>query len=186
MLLSLVGEYRRARHAGVGLAFAYARRPKVATTLRKLSRYKYGVSAKQEKLGNAPDYIETLCGIDFLCWVDSTSEASTTSRSAHPSLEVRVLTALHSPADITRTGLVCLGLSDDAIDNIELVAGHSGVWHPLLPREGGPFELPVWVDHVGSADTRWVRFEFQEKARAIDCAPESEHFVRIIDPRPRA
>src|SRR5437660_12643720 len=53
MLLSLVGERFRRRHAGVRLAFAYKCRmqdqqchmpclPRVATTLRKLSRFKYG------------------------------------------------------------------------------------------------------------------------------------------------
>src|SRR5262244_3855476 len=74
MLLSLVGERFRGRHEGVRLAFAYKRIPQIATTLRKLSRYKYGVAAKQSKLGNAPDFIETLCGIEFLCWVDSSQE----------------------------------------------------------------------------------------------------------------
>ena len=77
MLLSLVGERFRRRHVGVRLAFAYKRVPLIATTLRKLSRYKYGVPGKQEKLGNAPDFIETLCGIDFLCWVESSGEHGT-------------------------------------------------------------------------------------------------------------
>src|SRR5438132_12420246 len=74
MLLSLVGERFRRRHEGVRLAFAYKRLPRIATTLRKLSRYKYGVPSKQSKLGNAPDFIETLCGIEFLCWLDSSGE----------------------------------------------------------------------------------------------------------------
>src|SRR5437660_11019493 len=58
MLLSLVGEYFRQRHEGVRLAFAYKKLPQISTTLRKLSRYKYGVSSKQSSLGNAPDFIE--------------------------------------------------------------------------------------------------------------------------------
>src|SRR5947209_6934942 len=76
MLLSLVGERFRRRHEGVRLAFAYKRLPRIATTLRKLSRYKYGVPSKQSKLGNAPDFIETLCGIEFICWLDSSAENS--------------------------------------------------------------------------------------------------------------
>src|SRR5947209_1091669 len=82
MLLSLVGERFRRRHEWVRLAFAHKCRrddepykhrrsgevcldrclPRIATTLRKLSRYKYGVPSKQSKLGNAPDFIETLRG----------------------------------------------------------------------------------------------------------------------------
>src|SRR5438093_12071617 len=57
MLLSLVGERFRKRHEGVQLAFAYKHVPRIATTLRKLSRFKYGVPGKQWKLGNAPDFI---------------------------------------------------------------------------------------------------------------------------------
>ena len=47
MLLSLVAERFRQRHVGVRLAFAYKQIPRIATTLRKLSRYKYGVPKKQ-------------------------------------------------------------------------------------------------------------------------------------------
>src|SRR5437870_10526318 len=66
MLLSLVGERFRSRHEGVRLAFAFKCNrerdnrtdcgegggvclPHIATTLRKLSRYKYGVPSKQSK-----------------------------------------------------------------------------------------------------------------------------------------
>ena len=62
MLLSLVAERFRQRHVGVRLAFAYKQIPRIATTLRKLSRYKYGVPKKQAKLGNAPDFIERSAG----------------------------------------------------------------------------------------------------------------------------
>src|SRR4029450_3639973 len=64
MLLSLIGERFRRRHVGVRLAFAYKRIPLIATTLRKLSRYKYGVPGKQGKFGNALDFVETLCAVD--------------------------------------------------------------------------------------------------------------------------
>lgn len=182
MLLSLVGERRRARHAGVRLSFAYAKKPAVATTLRKLSRYKYGVSAKQEKLGNAPDFIETLCGIDFLCWVDSAGETA----GGGAGLEQRVTEAITSPETLTRSGVLCLGLSDDAVDDIALAAEPSGLWHGLVPDEAGSIELPAWVDHVGSLYTRWRRFKFEEEACAIREAPAPARFVDIVDPRPTA
>jgi CRISPR-associated protein Cas5t len=179
MLLSYVGEYFRASHVGVKLAFAYKKQPKIATTLRKLSRYKYGVASKQAKVGNAPDYIETLCNIEFICWVDSSSEKTTAPRS----LEQRLIEAIRSPEQIERTGLVCLGLSDDAVNEVSLLQSVEGEWHWLNPSNTGQIELPVWVDHVGSYHTRWQRYEFELSPSLIDNLPSLEKFVEIIDPR---
>lgn len=176
MLLSLIGEWSRARHVGVRLAFAYAREPRVATTLRKLSRYKYGVVAKQSKLGNAPDFVETLCGLDFLCSIDSSREELTRA-----SLEARVHEALEHPERISRTGVVCLGASDDAVDDVAIVTSASGVWRRLRLDPAGAMELPVWVDHVGSRFTRWQRFTLDEPGTLENMAPED--FVSIEDPR---
>jgi CRISPR-associated protein Cas5t len=182
MLLSLVGERSRGQHVGVRLAFAYARKPSIAVTLRKLSRYKYGVSSKQTKLGNAPEFIETLCGIEFLCWVDSSGESPLAA--GHPALEQRLSQALMSPETVSRTGIVCLGLSDDAVDDIELLSHVDGEWRWLAPDDGGEVELPVWVDHVGSQHTRWQRFRFHSEAHRIEERPPQSQFVEISDPRP--
>src|SRR5438874_7024392 len=108
MLLSLVGEYFRKRHEGVRLAFAYKKLPQIATTLRKLSRYKYGVPSKQSSLGNAPDFVETLCDIEFLCWVDSSKEK--TIPVGIDTLEQRLLNVLTAPSNVNRCGVLCLGL----------------------------------------------------------------------------
>src|SRR5262245_40028541 len=101
MLLSLVGERFRSRHEGVRLAFAFKKIPAIATTLRKLSRYKYGVPSKQSKLGNAPDFVETLCDIEFLCWVDSSHE-----KLVEGTLEARIITAIQRPDKVDRYGLL--------------------------------------------------------------------------------
>ena len=185
MLLSLVGERLRARHAGVQLAFAYARHPLVATTLRKLSRFKYGVSSKQSKLGNAPDFVETLCGIDFICWVDSSAESQKTGdarSSDNRTLEARLIEALNHPERVERTGIVCLGLSDDAVNEVSLVNSVAGKWHWLTPCANGQIELPVWVDHVGSIDTRWQRYNF-EHALSVTNEPTRQQFTLITAPR---
>jgi CRISPR-associated protein Cas5t len=155
MLLSLVGERFRERHANVRLAFAYKRIPRIATTLRKLSRYKYGVATKQSDKGNAPDYIETLCGIDFICWIDSSDESGKLSQ---PNLEQRVVESLQTPEKVTRFGILALGLSDDAVNSISLCKEKGGNWHRLMPKSNGDIELPTWVDHVGSSGTRWQRY----------------------------
>lgn len=180
MLLSLVGEYFRARHEGVRLAFAFRKLPKIATTLRKLSRYKYGVPAKQTELGNAPDFVETLCDIEFLCWIDSSNELA-----QKDTLELRVENALNNPKDVQRRGVLCLGLSDDLVNSVSLCARFDGPWHRLFPCDTGTMELPVWVDHVGAAHTRWQRFEFEESAAVIETSPGNSgwSWIEICDPR---
>src|SRR6266446_6402733 len=174
MLLSLVGEYFRKRHEGVRLAFAYKRLPKVATTLRKLSRYKYGVPSKQSTLGNAPDFVETLCDIEFLCWIDSSREKADEEGKAHgETLEQRLRSVLQAPHEVNRRGVLSLGLSDDAVNSINLCSKWEGDWFRLLLSDTGTIELPVWVDHVGAVDTRWQRFAFEEAASPIIEPPGS-------------
>jgi CRISPR-associated protein Cas5t len=166
MLLSLVGERQRRAHLGVRLAIGVVRRPRVATVMTKLSRYKYGVPSKQAKLGNAPDYVEVLCGIGCRVNVDSAGE------SANPTLEQRLSVALDFPDRIERTGVLCLGLSNDMADVCRARPGadDSGIeW--LTPDDCGALELPVWVDHVGSADTRWRRFRL-DKMTGKETAPD--------------
>jgi len=186
MLLSLVGEYFRKRHEGVRLAFAYKRLPKVATTLRKLSRYKYGVPSKQSSLGNAPDFVETLCDIEFLCWIDSSQEKTTGGCEGNKTLEQRLQSVLTTPADVDRRGVLCLGLSDDAVNSVGLCNRLEGPWHRLLPKDAGAIELPVWVDHVGAAHTRWRRFDLEEQASPVNYSPGGTDWAwtEIIDPRP--
>lgn len=198
MLLSLVSERFRRRHEGVRLAFAYRCRqpddecrhpclPVIATTLRKLSRYKYGVPGKQSKLGNAPDFIETLCNIEFLCWVDSSGEKPDPTgkpKGDGRSLESRILEAIEAPGNVDRYGLLCLGLSDDAVNEVSLSSEIDGVWHRLLPNGAGPIELPVWVDHVGSADTRWNRYHLETEARIPAANPGTDgwEWTEILSP----
>lgn len=208
MLLSLVGERFRRRHEGVRLAFAYKCRcddesykrqwgneacgdrclPHIATTLRKLSRYKYGVPSKQSKLGNAPDFIETLCGIEFLCWVDSSQEKPDEDgilKGDGRNLERRILEAIQAPPSVHRYGVLCLGLSDDAVNDVSLRDHVEGDWHRLFPSDKGTMELPVWVDHVGAAGTRWQRYELEAKASPLVSEPGNDdwHWTEINDPR---
>ncbi len=186
MLLSLVGEHFRKRHEGVRLAFAYKNTPKIATTIRKLSRYKYGIPSKQSALGNAPDFIETLCDIEFLCWVDSSEERPDSEEKLKgETLEQRILTALRNPQKVTRQGVLCLGLSDDAVNDISLYKKNDDKWHRLFPNNKGSLELPVWADHVKGLDTRWQRYEFEVEPSEITSSPGSEdwQWTQIIDPR---
>lgn len=186
MLLSLVGERFRQRHVGVRLAFAYKHAPQITTTLRKLSRYKYGVANKQSKLGNAPDFVETLCDIEFLCWVDSSEEMSgnvEVQEGKERVLEERIVEALNSPANVSRYGVLCLGLSDDAVNDVSLCENIEGKWRHLLPSNTGTIELPVWVDHVGAARTRWQRYELETEAHCVGVPMLDNYWTQIIAPR---
>jgi CRISPR-associated protein Cas5t len=206
MLLSLVGERFRRRHTGARLAFAFKCRkeneqcreaclPHVATTLRKLSRFKYGtISTEAKRKTLKPDFIETVCGIEFLCWVDSSNESSTRKDEANyvgkkdgaQTLEERIIAALGSPSTIERYGVLSLGLSDDAVNDVHLCRTILGNWHRLLPMEQGKMELPIWVDHTGSAWTRWRRYEFEETSSPVMESPGVSDWAwtEINDPRP--
>lgn len=180
MLLSLVGERFRQRHLGAQLAFAYKCRrkqgdcsdserclPRIATTLRKLSRFKYGV-VNASKDTPKPDFVETLCGIEFLCWVNSSQEKLTAGLLP---LESRIIEALNEPEKVDRSGVLYLGLSDDAVNEISLCRQQRGKWHRLLPNDTGAMELPIWADHVGSAKTRRQRYKFESVAAEITTLP---------------
>lgn len=176
LLLSLIGERFRARHQGVRLAFAYKRMPMVTTTLRKLSRYKYGVPHKQSTLGNAPDYVETLCGLDFVCWIDSSTEM----RKEPPLLEERIRMALREPGSVERYGILSLGLSDDAVDQIKEIERMDSHCYRLIPDKTGELELPIWVDHVGSAKTRWNRYTIDQSPTEVVRGPQGEWTMTTI------
>jgi CRISPR-associated protein Cas5t len=180
MLLSLVGEKFRSAHEGVKLAFAYRRTPKVAVTLRKLSRYKYGVPGKQEKEGNKPDFIETVCGIELMCWIDSSEENGTHEEMLTDRLEK----AIQHPETVSRYGVLSLGLSDDMVNEVSICRSIEGKWHRLVPKSDGAMDLPIWVDHVGSAKTRWQRFQFDDHSAELNELPGSIdwEWVRIVSP----
>jgi len=174
MLLSLIGERQRRTHLGVRLAMGIFREPKLATVLKKRSRYKYGVASKQSKLGNTLDFMEVVCGLDLAVWIDSSEESGT------PTLEARARRALEDPTHVDRTGVLCLGLSDDLVDDVRLLStGTARRLQWLVADPDGTIELPVWVDHVGGADTRWRRFHIHEGS--VDVPPD-EAWITLIGP----
>jgi CRISPR-associated protein Cas5t len=88
-----------------------------------------------------------------------------------PTLETRIEEAIREPDKVNRYGLLCLGLSDDAVNDVSLNPAIDGAWHRLLPDVAGSIELPVWVDHVGSATTRWQRYQFEREAKELTALP---------------
>jgi len=109
-----------------------------------------------------PDYQQLLTGVELVVWLDSSSE-----QGGSPTLEARVCQALDVKArdSITRHGGLSLGESTHLVDAVSLLTDElcQGLVERLAddriaPRtylrdQTGLLGLPVWVDHVGSANT---------------------------------
>lgn len=148
-LLSLVGETDRRRHAGVRVTASLLRQSEISTVLRTVWRVK---SLPLGTSGNTrPDYQQLLTHVELVVWLDAGGDSAT------PNLEQRVVTALDSPERIERFGGLSLGESTHLVDEVSrLPTDDRRVARTFLLRERGRMTLPVWVDHVGSRDTRYV------------------------------
>lgn len=167
-LLSLVGERNRRRHIGVRVCPALLptsprwcetpeirddrppRWPERSAVLRTLWRIK---KVPLGSRGNSrPDYQELLSGVRLALWLDSKEEDGPA-----PTLEERVAVALDHPEQINRSGGLSLGESTHLIDEVgRLPSDERGPMRAYVLHERGRLSLPVWVDHVGSAGTRYV------------------------------
>lgn len=163
MLLSLVGEENRYRHIGTRIAIARPNacaEPARSVVLRTFRRMKH--RSVMDPQNARPDFQEILTEISLAVWVDSSSEEET-----GPTLLERLNQAFATPAAIERFGGISLGESRDLIDSLSLLS----IEHPSDDRyrigslcqwlkrdEFGPLSMPYWVDHVGSAETRWASY----------------------------
>ena len=162
-LLSLVGEEKRERHIGARITATLLNHPVTSTVFRtvwKVDKPLLGAS------GNIrPDYQQLLTGIELILWLDSSEE-----QNGAPTLENRVTTALDPSkrGANSRFGGLSLGESTHLVNDVSLVDdrlkdilfkrffGNSCVPSTYLRAEQGLLGLPVWVDHVGSAETAFV------------------------------
>lgn len=159
-LLSLVGETRRLRHAGCRIAPVLIGKPDQSVVLRTVWRVK---KAPLGSAGNTrPDFQQLFSDVEVICWVDSSEESNADLR-----LEERVRDALNNPSKVARFGGLSLGESTHLVNEVSLMdrylqtsafrsrpPGERG--RAFLLADKGRLTLPVWVDHVGSAGTRFV------------------------------
>lgn len=158
-LLSLVGETDRGAHIGCRVVPVLLNEPPTSVVLRTVWR------VKRTPLGSSgntrPDYQQLLTDVRLVIWLDSSDETGIF-------LEERVRAALNDPAAITRFGGLSLGESTHMIDEVCLLdrvserIGKSGRAFLIAPK--GPITLPVWVDHVGSAGTRYATGNLEKSA----------------------
>lgn len=156
-LLSLVGECDRRRHLGCRVTVGIFGTPDVSVVLRTVWR------VKKTPLGSAgntrPDYQQLLTDVRLIIWLDSSGEPD-----QNETLETRVQRAL-SPTvrgTVERFGGLSLGESTHMVDIVspvescpEILAKQNN-FHLFQTSETGRLTLPVWVDHVGSAGTRYA------------------------------
>ena len=108
-----------------------------------------------------PDYQQLLTDVRLVIWFDSSGEAG-------DKLEEHVRSALLDPGSVTRFGGLSLGESTHMVDEVCLFDRV----RDRLPKTGriflrredkkGRLTLPVWVDHVGSAGTRYATGDLEE------------------------
>jgi CRISPR-associated protein Cas5t len=158
-LLSLVGEISRQRHIGCRIVPVLIDRPRQSVVLRTVWRVK---KVPLGSPGNTrPDYQQLLSPVELVIWIDSTE------REANRTLEQRVRDALANPAGVARFGGLSLGESTHLVDEVSPLDRHlqskrfqkrgtKALGQAFLLAERGRLTLPVWVDHVGSAQTRHV------------------------------
>lgn len=160
-LLALIGEEIRSTYEGARLAIAITHSPLISRVLRTTWRIKS--KDKQPGIGNnrKPDYQEVLTGLEIGIWI------------AEGDLASQVQKTMRLPNATTRYGGLSLGESRDLVDEVVLEPewnNRSGHW--LRPDEKGEHPLPVWVDHVGSSDTRWIQVKTVEDI--LESPPESD------------
>lgn len=155
-LLSMVGETDRMRHERVRVTAGLIGQPDRSVILRTVWRVK---SKPLGSSGNSrPDYQQLLANVRLVMWIDSSDEGD-----MKESLESRLKTAL-SPSErgsIERFGGLSLGESTHLVDEVSLIEridvdANSDKVRLFVVRDRGRYTLPVWVDHVGSAGTRYA------------------------------
>ena len=102
-----------------------------------------------------PDYQQLLSGIELVIWVDSGEE----TKADGPNLETRIRDALDKSrrSTIERFGGLSMGESTHLVDEVSVfTADQNRNGQSFLLASDGRLTLPVWVDHVGSAKTRFV------------------------------
>ena len=173
-LLSMVGETDRRRHIGARVCPALLNAPERSVVLRTLWRIKERKVPQGAGVNARPDFQELLTDVQLAIWLDSTEEDH-----AYPTLEGRVRIALDEPHSIDRFGGLSLGESTHLVDQVERLnegqANHARAFL-LDPSDRGRLSLPVWVDHVGSANTRHVSGNLET---ITDSRPPIERMPKI-------
>jgi CRISPR-associated protein Cas5t len=152
-LLSLVGETDRSRHRGCRVTAGLLNSPAISTVLCTRWQIKDRKTPQGNGKNTGPDFQQLVVDAQLMVWCDSSGEPDPTT-----GLENRVIRALQHPEEITRFGAWSLGESTHLINDAWLRsdAQPPASCRAFLLGARGNLTLPVSVDHVGSARTRYV------------------------------
>jgi len=144
--------------------------PEKSALLRKIRRFKDKDPNSPEN--SRPDYQEVLTEIEMVVWLDASQDKSKLN------LCQRIQQGLADPSSIDRFGSLCLGESSHLVDSIDLLQNgdEGGKLQWLVRDRFGWLTLPYWLDHVGSAGTRWGRYKLIESR---DLEPMEENWTQI-------
>ncbi len=158
-LLSLVGETERERHIGARVTATSLETPTKSVVLRTVWRVKKKLLGSSENM--RPDFQQLLTDVNLILWLDSSEEVNRTEDF----LETRVRAALDPKkrGGVSRFGGLSFGESSHLVNEVsiynpQLTGQEIDSKNPqiFLVDSEGEATLPVWVDHVGSAGTRYV------------------------------
>lgn len=175
MLCSAVGEHDRLVQQGAEIAIGVLSAGRRSRVLRTSWRVKDAKTPPGLDENKRPDFQELLTAARFVVHV----RAGEAERA--PSLEERVRAALDNPASVTREGGLSLGESTHLVDELRRLRHEDAAavtW--LVADVAGDLPLPAWVDHVGSAGTRYVQVRLVEAADPA--APPLEAWITIAAP----
>jgi CRISPR-associated protein Cas5t len=152
-LLALVGETERERHRGCRVTAGLLNEPALSVVLRTLWQIKKREVPQGHGPNVGPDFQQLLVGAEVVVFCDSRDEADPSK-----GLEARVMRAMQAPETVERFGGWSLGESTHLINDAHLLEGAAPPSDCLafLADEAGTVTMPVWVDHVGSAGTRYA------------------------------
>ncbi len=158
-LLSLVGEEDRGCHRGARVTAGLINDPETSVVLRTLWRVKSLKETQGVGANARPDYQQLMMNADLIVWCDSNAEPDPAS-----GLEARVVRTIREPSTVDRFGGLSLGESTHLVNDVKLIEGDFPPARTFLLATDGALTLPVWVDHVGSAQTRFVVGNLEELA----------------------
>lgn len=175
MLLSLVGETSRFVHTGAEIAIGFLDVPERSVVLRTSWRVKDSAVPLGKGENRRPDFQELWTGVKLAVFARTGAK-----ESAKPSLADRVNEALRDPSALRRHGGLSLGESTHLVNELrELRTPDLAEARILIHDVKGSLALPVWADHVTSAQTIWGQFSIANMS-APDPPPES--WIAITPP----
>lgn len=169
-MLAMVGESDRLRHRGVRMTVGMIGKPEKSTVVRTTWRVKSVKTSPGNGENAKPDFQQLITGAAVIVWIESSGE------SVRPTLEDRVRDAFRNPSSVDRFGGWSLGESTHLINDARILESNDPPedCRVFLVEKNGALTLPVWVDHIGTAGTRYAVGSFRQVQRSPLCEELAE------------